>query len=150
MSGDDPKLPKLADVDKLELADRPAPPNTYEPPEPYRTTSTVSRRSAWPWVVLLLVLAAIAALRLQRVRDQLMSINVLPSRGLKPMVVMSAPSGAKLIIDGTTVGETPWAGDNNWHGAGVPYELSADGFVTLKGTFEGDRELTLNVTLKRR
>jgi len=148
MSSGDRKPSKPGDDDKLELAARPGRPR-YEPPQPYRPVRPPGP-SLWPWVLVALIIGGIFALRQQRVRDQLTALNVLPSRAPKPMVVMSTPSGATLKIDGTRVGETPWAGDNHWHGAGVPYELSAEGYVPLKGTFEGDRELTLDVTLKHR
>ncbi len=151
---DDGKGPtQFERIEKLELAERPRRPESPVAPLPelYRPIATGPRRRVWPWVVILLALGAVAALRLQRVRDLLPALDALtPSRVPKAMVVMSNPSGATLKIDGTVVGKTPWAGDNHWRGGGVPYELSADGYVTLKGFFEGDRELTLDLELRHK
>jgi serine/threonine-protein kinase len=151
---DDGKGPTNFDrIEKIELADRPRRKESDGPPLPelYRPITTGPRRRIWPWVVILLLLGAVAALRLQRVRDQLPGLDSLsPPRAPKPMIVTSNPSGATLKIDGAEVGKTPWAGDNHWHGRGVPYELSAPGYQTLKGFFEGDKEFNLDLELRHK
>lgn len=152
MRPEDKKGPTNFDrIEKLELGDRPQRTQSSAPPiaEVYRVTSS-PRRPVWPWVVILLALGAVGALRLQRVRDLVSRFDVLPGRTPKAMVVMSNPSGATLKIDGAVVGTTPWAGDNHWQGGGVAYELSAEGYVTLKGRFEGEKELTLDLELRRK
>jgi hypothetical protein len=66
-----------------------------------------------------------------------------------PMIISSVPTGAKVIIEGETVGETPWAGDNRWTASKVKIRLQAAGYKPWDGEFDGDRPVTLDVKLKR-
>jgi hypothetical protein len=65
------------------------------------------------------------------------------------VIIMSEPMGAKVFIGDSQVGTTPWAADNRWSGD-VPVRLEAKGFATFTTTFQGGKDQTLEVDLKKR
>lgn len=65
------------------------------------------------------------------------------------VIVTSEPSGAKVFIGDTEVGVTPWAADNRWSGE-VQVRLVARGHAPLTTTFEGGKNQTVEVDLKKR
>lgn len=64
------------------------------------------------------------------------------------LVISSTPSGAKIIINETERGQTPWAIDNHWNGT-VKVRLEARGYKPWEGTFQGGQDQTLDVQLKK-
>ncbi len=147
MSDDRRDGPKpLERIEKLELADRPSRPQ-YKEPEPYRPVAPPGFPK-WPLVLLLAIGAGVALWRIPRVHDAIVRADVLPHGAPNPIVITSEPEGVDITIDGRVVGQTPWAGDNDWHGR-VPYQLSAPGYQPIKGFFDGEQQVTLDVSLRK-
>jgi serine/threonine-protein kinase len=66
------------------------------------------------------------------------------------LVVLSEPSGATVLIGGSEVGKTPWAGDNVWPQGPLRIELRKAGWQPWQGATEGGTERTVQATLRRR
>ncbi len=66
------------------------------------------------------------------------------------LLVLSEPSGAKVLIAGSEVGVTPWAGDNVWPAQPIKIEVRMPGYKPWVGTTMGGKQATLEATLKRR
>lgn len=65
-----------------------------------------------------------------------------------PLIISSNPTGATIVIEGTTIGQTPWAGENRWVGS-PKLVLRRPGYKDWQGTFTGDQPQTLDVQLKK-
>jgi len=67
------------------------------------------------------------------------------------LLVLSEPSGATVVVGGTEVGVTPWAGDNVWP-ANEPLriEVRKAGYRSWVGLTQGGQQATLEANLKRR
>lgn len=123
------------------------------------TRAQRSRSAALKFVIALLVIAIGGAAVLIVVKPKLTLpspdgvrepsiIDQLNVGERSPMIISSTPTGAKVIISGETVGETPWAGDNRWIGK-TKLRIYVDGYKPWDGEFDGDRPVTLDIKLKR-
>lgn len=65
-----------------------------------------------------------------------------------PVIISSTPTGAKLTIGTTVVGETPWAGENTWQGK-TRVRLEAPGYKPWEGQLDGQKPITLDIELKK-
>ena len=75
------------------------------------------------------------------------SSAALPEQGV--LRVTTVPSGATVTIAGTEVGRTPYFSDNQWFGV-VTIALSLPGYRNWSGTFEGGRDVKVEVALVRK
>lgn len=156
-----PLAPATKDDAPLELAERG--PRKYEPRvEQFRqlppSKTDRRRRTALIAVVLLLLLGVggFAAFALFRPRLGDLPDGVTESSFFRqlnsgepiPIIITSTPSGAKLTIGTTVVGETPWAGENVWQGK-TRVRLQAPGYKTWEGQLEGHKPVTLDIELKK-
>ena len=66
------------------------------------------------------------------------------------LVVLSEPSGATVLVGGTEVGVTPWAGDNVWPAEPLKIEVRKAGYRPWVGMTVGGKQATLEASLKRR
>lgn len=154
--------PRPPPDEPIELAPV-APPAVQQRVERYRdeleTRAQRSRSSAAKFALALVVLAIAGAVALLVLKPKLelpsadgvrepTLIDQLNVGERSPMIISSVPTGAKVIIAGETVGETPWAGDNRWRGK-TKLRIFAPGYKPWDGEFDGDRPVTLDVTLKR-
>lgn len=147
----------------LELAPIPPPP-VQQRVDRYRaelsTRADRKRSAALKFVITLVVLAIVGAVGLVIIKPRLelpaidgvrdpTFVEQLNVGERAPMIISSVPTGAKVIIDGETVGETPWAGDNRWTASKVKIRLQVAGYKPWDGEFDGDRPVTLDIKLKR-
>jgi PEGA domain len=65
-----------------------------------------------------------------------------------PVIISSTPTGAKLTIGSTVVGETPWAGENKWQGK-IRVRLEAPRYKPWEGQIDGQKPVTLDIELKK-
>jgi serine/threonine-protein kinase len=66
------------------------------------------------------------------------------------LLVLSEPSGATVLVGGTEVGVTPWAGDNVWPSKEpLRVEVRKAGFKPWVGLTMGGQQATLEATLKK-
>lgn len=147
----------------IELSPIPPPP-VQQRLERYRNELTTraerSRSNAAKFVIALVVLAVAGTIGVVVVKPQLSLpaasdgvnepslLDQLNVGERSPMIISSEPSGAKVIIAGEPVGETPWAGDNRWHGK-TKLRIYVPGYKPWDGEFDGDAPVTLDVKLKR-
>ncbi|HET9156134.1 MAG TPA: PEGA domain-containing protein [Myxococcaceae bacterium] len=66
------------------------------------------------------------------------------------LLVLSEPSGATVLVGGTEVGVTPWAGDNVWPAEPLKIEVRKAGYRPWVGMTVGGKQATLEASLKRR
>jgi eukaryotic-like serine/threonine-protein kinase len=66
------------------------------------------------------------------------------------LVVLSEPSGATVLVGGTEVGVTPWAGDNVWPAEPLRIEVRKAGYRPWVGMTVGGKQATMEASLKRR
>jgi serine/threonine-protein kinase len=67
------------------------------------------------------------------------------------LLVLSEPSGATVLVGGTEVGVTPWAGDNVWPSKEpLRVEVRKAGYKPWVGLTMGGQQATLEATLKKR
>jgi hypothetical protein len=66
------------------------------------------------------------------------------------LLVLSEPAGATVLINGTEVGLTPWAGDNVWPKEPLRIELRKAGYKPWQGLTMGGKQDTLDATLRKR
>jgi len=71
-----------------------------------------------------------------------------PPAGL--LRITSQPEGATIRIGGVERGQTPFFGDNTFPAGTIVVELRRPGYWTWKGTFQGARAETINVTLVKK
>jgi hypothetical protein len=154
----------------VELADRPPPPmeSDFQPPPP---APSVPLAVPWGrWLFRVLVLAAcvggIAGLASGKLSlPTVFPFTLLHSSGGasdKPkearvgtpaptLLVLSDPAGATVLVNGTEVGVTPWAGDNVWpKKEPVRVEVRKAGYKTWSGVTMGGQQATLEANLHRR
>lgn len=65
------------------------------------------------------------------------------------VMISSEPPGAKVFIGDTLVGVTPWAADNRYVGT-VQVRVEAQGFAPRSATFEGGKDQTVELDLRKR
>ena len=66
------------------------------------------------------------------------------------LLVLSEPSGATVLVGGTEVGLTPWAGDNVWPREPLRVEVRKAGYKPWQGVTLGGTQATLEATLHRK
>ncbi len=66
------------------------------------------------------------------------------------LLVLSEPSGATVLVGGTEVGITPWAGDNVWPREPLRVEVRKAGYRPWVGLTMGGQQATLEANLRRR
>ncbi|HEY1905306.1 MAG TPA: PEGA domain-containing protein [Myxococcaceae bacterium] len=67
------------------------------------------------------------------------------------LLVLSEPSGATVLVGGSEVGVTPWAGDNVWPSKEpLRVEVRKPGYKPWMGLTMGGQQATLEATLKKR
>ena len=66
------------------------------------------------------------------------------------LLVLSEPAGATVLVGGTEVGITPWAGDNVWSKEPLRVEVRKVGYKPWIGLTMGGQQATLEATLKKR
>ncbi len=66
------------------------------------------------------------------------------------LLVLSEPSGATVLVGGTEVGVTPWAGDNVWPKEPLRIEVRKAGYKPWEGVTMGGKQDTLQANLRRR
>jgi hypothetical protein len=144
--------PHASNEPKLELAE-PArrPQGEWLEPGPYRNEGPKKRKGSGLAVVgALVVLAAAAAVAFMLFPTLQRKLPVsLPMPQAASLMVTSTPDGASVLVEGQTVGTTPFATDNRWRGR-AKLELRLDGYEPFKGSFEGGKRQTIGATLKKR
>ena len=66
------------------------------------------------------------------------------------LLVLSEPSGATVLVGGTEVGVTPWAGDNVWPREPLRIEVRKAGYKPWVGLTMGGQQATLEANLRKR
>lgn len=67
------------------------------------------------------------------------------------LLILSDPSGATVLVAGTEVGVTPWAGDNVWPSKEpLRVEVRKAGYRPWVGLTQGGQQATLEANLKKR
>jgi len=67
------------------------------------------------------------------------------------LLVLSDPAGATVVVGGTEVGVTPWAGDNVWPSKEpLRVEVRKAGYRSWVGLTQGGQQATLEANLKRK
>ncbi|HEY1334795.1 MAG TPA: PEGA domain-containing protein [Myxococcaceae bacterium] len=67
------------------------------------------------------------------------------------LLVLSEPSGATVLVGGTEVGVTPWAGDNVWpEKEPLRIEVRKAGYRSWVGLAQGGQQATLEANLKKK
>jgi len=67
------------------------------------------------------------------------------------LLVLSDPAGATVLVGGTEVGVTPWAGDNVWPTKEpLRVEVRKAGYRSWVGLTQGGQQATLEANLKKR
>jgi len=67
------------------------------------------------------------------------------------LLVLSEPAGATVLVGGTEVGRTPWAGDNVWPSKEpLRVEVRKAGYQSWIGMTMGGEQATLEATLRKR
>jgi hypothetical protein len=148
--------PPSAAEEPLEL-DRPVtikPPEEVlpEPPPPPPRRSNAIKVIIGALVVGMLVLAGALIFKPNiplpdSVRDSNLVREMSIARG--QVIIMSEPMGAKVFISDSMVGTTPYAADNRWVGD-VPVRLEAKGLAPFVTSFQGGKDQTLEVDIKKR
>lgn len=149
--------PAPATDEPLELAER-APKVVEERVEQFREVPRQRRSGALMVVVgaLVLGLAALAGFMVFKpslpvpdgVHEVPLLRELLGPRELPPLIISSEPSGATISVDGTVLGQTPWAGENRWVGE-PKVVLQLNGFRAWEGKLTGGKAQTLDVRLKK-
>ncbi|HTS82185.1 MAG TPA: PEGA domain-containing protein [Myxococcaceae bacterium] len=157
----------------VELAERAPPPmaSDFVVPRPEKPVRYRSPDIAWRrWGLLVLLLAAVGGggwavmtgklslkklgtLSLDSLRTGEEPKDAVQKHVATPaptLLVLSDPSGATVLVGGTEVGVTPWAGDNVWPKEPLRIEVRKAGYKPWQGLTMGGKQETLEATLKRR
>ena len=143
-----PREFELAATDEvLELEDRPRPES-----DGAQVGETVPRKPLrWGlWLSALLAVGAAGAAVVYRApleqKTRALVGQSSPSQAV--LLVTSDPSGAKVVVDGQPVGETPLAIANRWGGQ-VELRIERAGFRTYRTRLEGGKQTEIFARLKR-
>src|SRR5215471_7960461 len=155
---------------EVELAERAPPPteSDFEPAWKQKALRSDSPGIDWGrWLLRVVVLGALAA-GVWALSTGKIPLPKLPAIGglksapdEKPaekrvgtpaptLLILSEPSGATVLIGGTEVGVTPWAGDNVWPRTPLRVEVRKAGYKTWKGNTMGGTQATVEANLQRR
>lgn len=158
-------------VESVELAERPPPPmiSDFTPPPPSKPVRFNAPDIAWGrWLGRAVLLGALVAggwfflsgklpsfkgLSLDFLKAEQPKEEVKEKRVFTPaptLLVLSEPSGATVLIGGTEVGLTPWAGDNVWPKEPLRVEVRKAGYRPWQGLTMGGKQDTLQATLRKR
>ena len=153
--------PRPPAEEKLELADR-GPRVIQERVENYR--AELRARSSKGWAIKLVIgvlvvgVIGLAGLLYFKPRLDLPSLDGVREATLldeltaggeaQPIIISSTPTGATIYIAGKAVGETPWAGENRWHGE-TPLVLKLPGYRAWQGKLKGGAPQTLDIKLEK-
>jgi PEGA domain-containing protein len=168
--------PRMRDVadrpSPVELAEMRAPPSVSDYVQPRREKATryTSPDIDWGrWVRRALVVGVLAAGGWVLVTGKValwkgFSFDLLRKSGEKKedvpekrvgtpaptLLVLSEPSGATVLVGGSEVGVTPWAGDNVWPSKEpLRVEVRKAGYKPWVGVTMGGKQATLEATLKK-
>ena len=165
------RVPRRDQGPTVELVDRPPPPmvSDFTPPPPDKPVRLTTPDIAWGrwvfraallgvalaagWAVMNGKLPALSGLSLDFLKASTPKETATPPRVGTPaptLLVLSEPSGATVLVGGTEVGVTPWAGDNVWPREPLHVELRKAGYRPWQGLTMGGKQDTLQATLKRR
>ena len=161
-----------ARTEVVELAERPPPPmeSDFTPPPPETPPRITTPDIAWgKWLFRGLVLGAVVVGLWFVVNGRLpawkgLSLDSLKSGEPKEepkqekrvgtpaptLLVLSDPPGATVLVGGTEVGVTPWAGDNVWPREPLRIEVRKAGYRPWVGLTMGGQQATLSANLHRR
>jgi hypothetical protein len=156
----------------VELAESRPPPmaSDFVPPRPEKPIRFSSPDLHWgKWIFRLAVLAlAIAGVLLVTTGKLALwkgfSLDLLrsPPKGKEEvtekrvgtpaptLLVLSEPAGATVLVAGTEVGVTPWAGDNVWPKEPLRIEVRKAGYKPWVGLTMGGQQATLEANLRKR
>lgn len=143
--------PKEMTDEELQLARPPRRPATeWSAPAPYRPDAGKKRGAGLIAVLVLIVLAGgtAAAFMLFPTLQRKLPFD-LPAMSARSLLITSSPGGAAVLIEGQSVGVTPYAADNRWKGR-PKVELRLEGYETFRDTFEGGKEQSLAATLRKK
>lgn len=160
-----PSAPGAAEDEPLELA-RPvrAPASVAAAEEPPLELARDIRRdepgglrevpSSPRWIK---PLAAVAVLAVLAVAGVVLWPNLrqafghaLPRQATPILHIDSEPSGADILIDGQSIGQTPFLTDNVYPDREIPFELRLRGYQPWRGKFHGAEEAKVDARLVRR
>jgi len=167
--------PRVRDVvdrrEPVELAEMRPPPmvSDYAPPRPSKSIRYASPDIQWgKWILRAALLAVVAAgvwvvvtgkiplgkFSLDLLRSGSKKEEVVEKRVGTPaptLLVLSDPPGATVLIAGTEVGVTPWAGDNVWPSKEpLKIEVRKAGYKPWVGLTMGGQQATLEANLRKR
>ena len=159
-------------TERVELAERPPPPmvSDFTPPPPEKPVKLTAPGIRWGrWILRAAVLGAVVAGAWVVVHGTLptlkgLSLDFLRSEQPKKeevkekrvgtpaptLLVLSEPSGATVLVGGTEVGVTPWAGDNVWPKEPLRIEVRKAGYRPWQGLTMGGQQATLEANLRKR
>ncbi|MGZ3481094.1 MAG: PEGA domain-containing protein [Myxococcaceae bacterium] len=164
-------LPRRAQGPLIELAERPPPPmeSDFTPPPPEKPVRFSTPDIAWGrwllraallgvvvaggWVAMSGKLPAFKGLSLDFLKASAPKEEGPPKRVGTPaptLLVLSDPSGATVLVGGTEVGITPWAGDNVWPKEPLRIEVRKAGYKPWQGLTMGGKQDTLQANLRKR
>jgi len=163
--------PRRERADVVELADRPPPPmvSDFAPPRPEKPVRFTTPDIQWGrWIRRAVLLGGVVAAGWLAMSGKLPSFKGLSLDFLKAetpkgeakekrvftpaptLLVLSDPSGATVLVGGTEVGVTPWAGDNVWPKEPLKVEVRKSGYKPWQGLTMGGKQETLEATLRKR
>ncbi len=157
--------------ERVELADRAPPPmeSDFAPIRPEKPTRYSTPDIRWGrWLLRAAVLAVLVAgawlvttgklpgwkgfsfdlFRPEPKKDQVTEKRV--GTPAPTLLVLSEPSGATVLVGGTEVGITPWAGDNVWPREPLRIEVRKAGYKPWVGLTMGGQQATLEANLRKR
>ncbi len=159
-------------TERVELAERrPAPAESdFVPPQPEPAVRFTAPDIRWGrWLLRAAIAALVVAGALVAARGSISWLQGLSFPGLGPgeakeakqekrvgtpaptLLVLSEPPGATVLVGGTEVGVTPWAGDNVWPPKEIlRIEVRKAGYQTWTGLTMGGQQATLQANLRRR
>ena len=109
--------------------------------------------AAGAWVVTTGKVPLWKGLSLDLLRSQQKKEEVTEKRVGTPaptLLVLSDPAGATVLVGGTEVGVTPWAGDNVWPKEPLRVEVRKAGYRPWMGLTMGGQQATLEANLRKR
>ena len=163
--------PPRSRAEAVELSERPPPPmvSDFAPPPSQKRVRFTSPDIRWGrWLARLVLLGLVVAGGWFAVGGKLPSFKGFSLDFLKAdppkqeatekrvftpaptLLVLSEPEGATVLVGGTEVGVTPWAGDNVWPKEPLRVEVRKAGYRPWQGLTMGGKQETLQATLKKR
>jgi eukaryotic-like serine/threonine-protein kinase len=141
--------PRIHQDEPLELADRE--PKSSEDQDLYRPYLDEPKRPfripRWP--IALVVLGLIGAAAWFFRPDIKFGVKLNPVTSAPALLhIDSEPSGAKVKVNGTVIGDTPVILDNLYAGEAT-VEISRRGYKTWRGTFQGGEKVKIEAQLRK-